>query len=108
MRLIEKDAVLKEILDMYHAIEQWVATTEDNGLRVRAIESAVTLLDLSHRIENLPLAIEKTGHWKQTKEYPNIIFCDECGEPFEKSNSNDRWNYCPGCGIKMEKSNEID
>lgn len=27
---------------------------------------------------------QKTGRWKQTKAYPNLIFCNECGEPFEK------------------------
>lgn len=46
------------------------------------------------------------GRWKQTKAYPGIIFCDECGEPFEKSNSSDKWNYCPNCGAKMDGGEE--
>ena len=44
----------------------------------------------------------KRGRWKRTKAYPNIIFCSERGEPFEKSNSSDKWNYCPNCGARME------
>ena len=43
------------------------------------------------------------GRWKQSKYYKNIIFCDECGEPFELSNSMEHWNYCPNCGAKMDK-----
>jgi len=52
-------------------------------------------------IDNAPTVEPKTGRWKRTKAYPNIIFCDECGEPFEQSNSKDKWNYCPNCGADM-------
>lgn len=45
----------------------------------------------------------RRGQWKQTKAYPNIIFCDECGEPFEKNNSSNKWNYCPNCGAEMKE-----
>lgn len=51
--------------------------------------------------EEIPNPVRR-GRWKQTKAYSNIIICDECGEPFEKSNSSDKWNYCPNCGAKME------
>lgn len=53
-------------------------------------------------IINAPTIEPKRGRWKRTNAYPNIIFCDECGEPFEKSNSSDKWNYCPNCGARME------
>lgn len=46
------------------------------------------------------------GRWKRTNSYPNIIFCSECGEPFEKSNSIECWNYCPNCGARMDVQNE--
>lgn len=45
----------------------------------------------------------RRGRWKQTKAYPNIIFCDECGEPFEKNSSSNKWNYCPNCGAEMKE-----
>ena len=48
------------------------------------------------------------GRWKQSKYYKNIIFCDECGEPFELSNSIEHWNYCPNCGAKMEGKRRED
>lgn len=51
--------------------------------------------------EEIPEPVRR-GRWKRTNAYSNIIFCDECGEPFEKSNSSDKWNYCPNCGAKME------
>ena len=46
------------------------------------------------------------GHWKRSQHYPHIIFCDECGEPFELSNSINHWNYCPNCGAKMDEVEE--
>ena len=53
-----------------------------------------------HEDETEPV---KHGRWKRSKFYENIIFCDECGEPFELSNSIEHWNYCPNCGVKMEE-----
>lgn len=46
------------------------------------------------------------GRWKQSKYYPHIIICDECGEPYELSNSMEHWNYCPNCGVKMDDKYE--
>lgn len=58
------------------------------------------LIDIQPTIEAEPV---RRGRWKQTKAYPNIIFCGECGEPFKKNNSSDKWNYCPNCGALMEE-----
>lgn len=57
--------------------------------------------DAVKAIQDLPSA-EKRGRWKRIKAYPDLVFCDECGEPF-KSNPNEEWNYCPNCGCKNER-----
>ncbi len=68
----------------------WLGTEEN----LAEVEKAISILEEAE---------PRRGRWKRTKAYPNINFCSECGEPFEKSNSNDKWNYCPNCGTKMEK-----
>jgi DNA-directed RNA polymerase subunit RPC12/RpoP len=52
-------------------------------------------------IIQIPSADRPQGEWKKNKVYKHIIFCSECGEPFEQSNSAECWNYCPNCGARM-------
>ena len=77
MRLIDADA-LKDVIS-----DTWVLDRIDKQPTVDA-EPA------------------RHGKWKRSKFYKSIIFCDECGEPFELSNSMEHWNYCPNCGIRMD------
>ncbi len=61
------------------------------------------LYDILERIPTVDIEPVKRGHWKRSKHYPRIIICDECGEPFELSNSMEHWNYCPNCKAKMDE-----
>lgn len=90
MRLIDADALFEALgLDQHNNGE---GMTSDEEMVAEAIMTAPT-------IEAEPV---RRGRWKRTIAYPNIIICDECGEPYKKSNSSDKWNYCPNCGAKME------
>lgn len=80
--------------DAINLLKKW-----SDGYDYIEIETELAIKEFQH----LPSTQPKRGRWKQTKAYPNLIFCDECGEPYERSNSNDKWNYCPNCGAKMEE-----
>lgn len=82
-------------------------------LKASYIITSTTTNSLSHLyvsledINNAPTVdaiLVRLGRWKQIKAYPDIIFCSECGEPFERSNLTNIWNYCPNCGARMERS----
>lgn len=66
-------------------------------------EEATRYHVLSWAIRAMNAEPVRHGRWKRSKFYKNIIFCDECGEPFELSNSLEHWNYCPNCGAKMDE-----
>ena len=97
MRLIDADALKAN----YVAIDYIITGTTSHSL----CHQYVSLEDIN-RAPTIEPKFMRHGKWKRIKAYPGIIFCDECGEPFEKSNSNDKWNYCPNCGAKMEEGND--
>ena len=65
---------------------------------VTGTRKSATIVQLIEAFEAEP----KHGRWKRSKYYPRIIICDECGEPYELSNSMDHWVYCPNCGARMD------
>lgn len=90
MRLIDADALKASYI---------ITNTTTNSL----CHLYVSLEDINSA-PTVDAILVRHGGWKQTKAYPGIIFCGECGEPFERSNLTDKWNYCPNCGARMERS----
>lgn len=87
-RLIDANEILKSEHQHYDYM------ADEYYVLVRDIENAPT-------VDTEPV---RHGRWKRSKSYKSVIFCDECGEPFELSNSTEHWNYCPNCGAKMDES----
>lgn len=98
-RLIDADELLK------HAYDSGAWKDAEIGFHQRVvdiedIEDAPTVKpSLYGQCWGCKCEAIKPGHWKRTKAYPNIIFCDECGEAFEQRG---HWNYCPNCGAMMD------
>ena len=97
MRILDADELRKQ---MYH--EAFETDTDmqkwDSGCWIR-YKMFENVIENAPTIEAEPV---RHGQWKQNKYYPHIIICNECGEPYELSNSMEHWNYCPNCGCKMD------
>ena len=114
MSYIDKDEAINVLCAALYAYEdemekQFIESDEcDVGdwIEHRVFVQRMSEIDRK-TISEIPSAdVEPVRHrkWKRSKYYPHIIFCDECGEPYELSNSMEHWNYCPNCGVKMDKA----
>jgi hypothetical protein len=111
MRLVDADALKKNGFVVPKTLKKG-----DMYLEVKAEDMPKNYNDLCRKffvndeiIDAIPTVDAeptKHGRWKRSKYYPRIIICDECGEPYELSNSMDHWVYCPSCGARMDEVEE--
>lgn len=86
--------------DVIECINEWDNMYPDSDTAREALAM------VRYAIINIPSVEPKQGKWKVSKAYPHIVFCDECGAPFERSNNTEHFNFCPNCGAKMKIVNK--
>ena len=89
MRLIDADALKKEIADLVVGGEEGIAQGGDGNYWLDGIHSAY------REIANAPTIEERTkGKWEYTRN--GIIYCNQCSHYLGF-----KGNYCPNCGSYM-------
>ena len=86
MRLIDADAVLKELKKSceYHA---------ENSRELSLLQRDIIIVQEQPTVDAVPV---RHGRWTVT---PVFIKCSECGESFMLIPQ----NYCPNCGARMDE-----
>lgn len=96
MRMIDADALINTLQEMFDKREKEARFTGDRGV-------TVTWNDAIYHIKTAPTIEErKTGKWiDETFEPWGPVYhpykCNQCGEHSEAAS-----NYCPNCGARME------
>lgn len=97
MDLIDRQAAIEAMKDMYKAAEKWGKEASDDIIKARAESCMASLIEMKLRIEKLPSAQpeRKTGQW--IKIHWKAYRCSECNRASEYST-----DYCPNCGARMK------
>lgn len=99
MRLIDADAVLKELKKSceYHA---------ENSRELSLLQRNIIIVQEHPTVDAVPV---RHGHWQITDAYPHNVHCSVCHKRFAQTH----WgvwedgslprNYCPNCGARMDE-----
>ena len=120
--LIDRQAVIDVMSNMYKAAERWGQETKDCDIRAKARAELymASLIEMKQRIEKLPSAQpdvseKNVGKWIKMSDADGLYYCcSKCGEElyrkwsfdrrfdlFPKKESIDKTKYCSNCGVKM-------
>lgn len=97
MRMIDADALINTLQELFDKREKEARFTGDRGV-------TVTWNDAIYHIKTAPTIEErKTGKWEQDNPFAKPR-CSECGEPCFGLHGFDYTltPYCPNCGARME------
>lgn len=100
---MEKGKTMPRLIDADTLFRQIDSPYTEYPVIIQIRRAIKEMIDDAPTVDAEPV---RHGRWKQSKHYPHIIICDECGEPYELSNSMEHWNYCPNCGAKMDLNEE--
>lgn len=104
MRLIDADAVIEELRQIYNDCDDWethisqsdLAESEKRILTIRASATKMAMIEVRLRVDKIPTAdvVErKKGRWL---DKGRKICCSECGRSLFCAT-----NFCPECGADM-------
>lgn len=103
--LIDRDAAIEAMKNMYHAAEKWREEASDDVIKARAESCMASLIEMKLRIEKLPSVQpeRKKGRWIPQEDENGDPYgdkCSECGARYVMPEG--KTNYCPECGARME------
>lgn len=126
--LIDRQAVINEMKDMYTAAEEWAEGAHDDDTKARAESCMATNVELKLRIEKLPSVQPESSEYEEldfVKEHERIPVtltvqpqrmrgrwiklyegnykCSECGDWWGNDDNDmvENFHYCPNCGADM-------
>ena len=102
MRLIDADALIKDIAESIQLADEWEKESHEkkdkHGIKC-AIDTRRALLAMISRVKEFPtIDPVKHGRWETGTFYRR---CTACGAEFV-----DETPYCPNCGAKMDGESE--
>lgn len=105
MRLIDADALIKDIAESIRLADEWEKESNEKkdkiGLKY-AIDTRRSLLSMISRIKEAPTVEpeERHGRWIIGK---GDMWCSECGyEDVTENGEPEDYRYCPNCGAEMD------
>ena len=110
MRLIDADALIKDIAESIRLADEWEEESHEkkdkHGIKC-AIDTRRSLLAMLSRVEEFPTSEPvKHGHWIKTPS-PYHFKCSSCGVTANiKFHGVKDHKFCWHCGARMDGENE--
>lgn len=105
MRLIDADALHKDLLDSYELLKRMYDKAEDEQEIKNTTAILVCLVECTMRIKDAP-TIDATpvvhARWKTSSDDPDRLICSACGRRYDMYHFDQKdMPYC-FCGAKMD------